>query len=123
MNIIKSTDDGRTVYTLNGDELVSAEIVKEDNENVIKISGAIKTVAAPCFSEIIFDAMKTKENFTLDFSGVTYIASAGLRVLLNMQQCIDDGEAPDVRIINVTNLVMEVFESTGFAGLLNIIKS
>ena len=59
----------------------------------------------------------------MDFSEITYIASAGLRVLLNMQQCIDDGEGPDVKIINVTNLVMEVFESTGFAGLLNIIKS
>lgn len=123
MNIVKTNVDGRTVYTLNGDELVSAEMIKEGNEKVIKISGAIKTVVAPCFSEIIFDAMKMKENFTLDFSEVTYIASAGLRVLLNMQQCIDDGEGPDVRIINVTNLVMEVFESTGFADLLNIVKS
>ena len=41
MDIIKSNVDGRIVYTLNGDELVSAEIVKEENEKIIKIFGAV----------------------------------------------------------------------------------
>ena len=48
------------------------------------------------------------------------MASAGLRVLLNMQQKIDEQEQNEVRIRNLSKAVRDVFESTGFINLLDV---
>ena len=77
-------------------------------------------MVAPCFAEVIEKCLESCEDFILDFEEVTYIASAGLRVLLNMQQEIDDSESFSVKIINISESVREVLESTGFIDILVI---
>ena len=77
-------------------------------------------MVAPCLDEAIKIAASQSETYSIDFSGVTYIASAGLRVLLNMQQDIDENDKPEVLITNVPDAVREVFEQTGFDNILSI---
>ena len=54
----------------------------------------------------------------LDFKGVEYISSAGLRVLLGAQKRFQ--KLGSMKVTNVCEAVMEVFEMTGFADILTI---
>ena len=54
----------------------------------------------------------------MDFSGLEYISSAGLRVLLATQKIMNKQGA--MRVINVNEVVMDVFDVTGFADILTI---
>lgn len=119
MAITKQKTENTVTYSL-GDEKVLVVSVESTDKMILKIQGAIKTLVAPCLDEVIGEAMSENKEFDIDFSEVTYIASAGLRVLLNMQQDIDENEKPEVAITNVSDSVKEVFEQTGFINILNI---
>ena len=54
----------------------------------------------------------------LDLSGLEYISSAGLRVLLSAQKKMQ--QKGSMKVKNVCEDVMEVFEMTGFADILVI---
>ena len=56
------------------------------------------------------------KNLVLDLKGLEYISSAGLRVLLSAQKKMGGA----MKLTNVCELVMEVFEMTGFADILVI---
>ncbi len=119
MAITKIKNENSVTYLLGNEKVLVADFEQEE-KTIIKINGAIKTLVAPCLEEVIKFAMEKNEEFSIDFSEVTYIASAGLRVLLNMQQEIDENDKPDVIIINVQDNVKEVFEQTGFNNILSI---
>ena len=55
---------------------------------------------------------------TLDFEGLDYISSAGLRVLLSTQKLMSKQGAMKLR--NVGETIMEIFEVTGFSDILTI---
>ena len=55
----------------------------------------------------------------LDFSGLEYISSAGLRVLLAAQKTMSRQGKMTIRNVNET--IMEVFEITGFVEILTIV--
>ena len=109
MAITKQKSENMITYSL-GDEKVLVASIDRSDKMTLKIDGAIKTLVAPCLDEVIKDAMTENSEFFIDFSGVTYIASAGLRVLLNMQQDIDENEKDEVKIINVPDSIKEIFE-------------
>ena len=56
--------------------------------------------------------------FELDVKGMEYISSAGLRVLLSAQKKMQ--KVGSMKVVNVCETVMEVFEMTGFADILVI---
>ena len=58
------------------------------------------------------------KNLILDFKGLEYISSAGLRVLLAAQKKMQ--KIGSMKVINVCEAVMEVFEITGIADVLVI---
>ena len=58
------------------------------------------------------------KNIVLDVKGMEYISSAGLRVLLSAQKKMQ--KIGSMKVINVCEEVMEVFEMTGFADILVI---
>lgn len=119
MAITMQRADGTIIYSLGNEKVLTATF--ESNEKIIlKIDGAIKTLVAPCFEEVIKEAISLDKDLIIDLSNVTYIASAGLRVLLDMQQEIDENESPDVVLVNIQDPIKEVFEQTGFINILNI---
>ena len=58
------------------------------------------------------------KNLVLDVKGMAYISSAGLRVLLAAQKKMQ--KIGSMKVTNVREEVMEVFEMTGFADILTI---
>ncbi len=91
---------------------------KENNKLVVVPEGKIDTITAPEFENIIQENLDGVDNITIDFNLVEYISSAGLRVLLALQKVMN--KKGDMKLINVCDEVMEVFEITGFIDILNV---
>ena len=94
------------------------EIKKSAENTVIEIVGRLDTTTAPSLEKTINESIEEIKNLTLDFKGLEYISSAGLRVLLAVQKKMN--QIGSMKVTNVCESVMEVFEITGFADILTI---
>ncbi|WP_197026855.1 STAS domain-containing protein [Butyrivibrio sp. FCS014] len=84
------------------------------------LEGMLDTKTAPQLSEAIITPISELEEINLDFAKLEYLTSAGLRVILEAQQEMDDKNGK-LTIKNVNEEIMEVFEMTGFVDVLTII--
>ena len=92
---------------------------KKNAENtVIELAGRLDTTTAPALDKTINGDLGDTKNLTLDLKKLEYISSAGLRVLLAAQKKLQ--KIGTMKVINVCEEVMEVFEMTGFADILVI---
>lgn len=57
-------------------------------------------------------------DLTFDMKELDYVSSAGLRLLLKAQKQMNT--QGDMRLVNVNDIVMEVFEVTGFSSILKV---
>ena len=64
------------------------------------------------------DSLDNASDLTLDFGKLDYISSADLRVLLSAQKAM--AKKGGMRVVNVNEIVGEVFEVTGFSDILTI---
>ena len=94
------------------------EIKKSAENTVVEIVGRLDTTTAPSLEKTLNEDMGETKNLILDFKGLEYISSAGLRVLLAAQKKMQ--KLGSMKLINVCESVMEVFEITGFADILVI---
>lgn len=83
----------------------------------IRLTGRIDSDNAPSVEKRIFSQLVDGEEARLDASGLTYISSAGLRVLLRVSKA-----HPDLRIVNVSHEIYEILEMTGFTEIMRIEK-
>lgn len=96
-------------------------IKKEANGNELKVTvaGRLDTTTAPELESELKASMDGVENLILDFKNLEYISSAGLRVLLSTQKTMNTQGKMTVSSVN--DVIMEIFEVTGFSEILNII--
>ena len=94
------------------------EIKKNAENTTIEIVGRLDTTTAPSLEKTINEDIEETKNLVLDFEGLEYISSAGLRVLLGAQKKMQ--QVGSMKVVNVKEIVMEVFEITGFADILTI---
>ena len=97
---------------------MTIEIKRNVNETIIEAAGRLDTTTAPVLDKTINEDIEGTKNLVLDLKGVEYISSAGLRVLLSAQKKMQQNGSMKVK--NVCEAVMEVFEMTGFADILVI---
>ena len=97
---------------------MTIEIKKNETETIIEIVGRLDTITAPALDKTINEDRGDAKNIVLDVKGMEYISSAGLRVLLSAQKKMQ--KIGSMKVINVCEEVMEVFEMTGFADILVI---
>ncbi len=91
---------------------------KTGNDLTFVLEGRLDTITAPAFEKEIRQNLKGIENLVIDLKGLEYISSAGLRVLLSAQKVMNRQGEMVVR--NANDVVMDVFEVTGFIDILNI---
>ena len=82
----------------------------------IALDGRLDTTTAPEFESFLSENYDGNGSIVIDCEKLIYISSAGLRVLLTAQKKAKNA----MKLINVCELVMEVFEMTGFADILVI---
>ena len=97
---------------------MTIEIKKNNQETIIEIIGRLDTITAPALDKTINEDIGDTKNLVLDVKGMEYISSAGLRVLLAAQKKMQ--KIGSMKVVNVCEEVMEVFEMTGFADILVI---
>ena len=97
---------------------MTIEIKKNNQETTIEIVGRLDTITAPALDKTINEDIGDTKNLILDVKGMEYISSAGLRVLLSAQKKMQ--KIGSMKVINVCDEVMDVFEMTGFADILVI---
>lgn len=92
-------------------------IFNRNEENLyINLDGRLDTITAPEFEEFLNSNLNGVKNVKLDCEKLVYISSAGLRVLLSLNKKMKSS----LKLVNVQELVMEVFEVTGFVDILEI---
>ena len=94
------------------------EIKKNIEDTTIEIVGRLDTTTAPSLEKTINEDIVGTKNLILDLKGLEYISSAGLRILLGTQKKMQ--KIGSMKVINVCENVMDVFEITGFADILTI---
>ena len=97
---------------------MTIEIKRNVEGTIIELAGRLDTTTAPALDKTINEDIADAKNLVLDVKGLEYISSAGLRVLLGAQKKMQ--KIGSMKVINVCEAVMEVFEMTGFADILTI---
>lgn len=91
------------------------------NQNVIiTLKGRLDTMTAPQLDDeaknINFDELET---VTLNLKDLEYISSSGLRVILALYKNLKS-KGGNLKIVNVSNTIMELFSMTGMSDYLDI---
>jgi anti-sigma B factor antagonist len=84
----------------------------------LEIIGRLDTTTAPELEAAIDGCLNDTQALVLDFHGLEYISSAGLRVLLKAQKSM--AKKGSMKVLNVNETIMEVFDITGFSDILTI---
>ena len=92
--------------------------ISEGEKLTLAISGRLDTNSSPKLEAELRQSVGGVTELVFDFSEVEYISSAGLRVLLAAQKVMN--RQGSMKLIGVSDEVMEVFEITGFADILTI---
>ena len=83
-----------------------------------QVNGRIDTVTVTEADMVLKADLDKVTEMTLDFKELDYISSAGLRLLLSLQKIMN--KQGSMKIVNVNETVMEIFEVTGFSDILTI---
>jgi anti-anti-sigma factor len=85
---------------------------------VISVKGRIDSYTAPQFSESLRSLTQEGANrIILDLSGVSYISSAGLRVLIDIHKTCKRLDSGELILVNVPQRVLETLDLAGFSPL------
>ena len=90
----------------------------ENGKAVFSLEGRLDTLSAPELEKELKDSLHDVSELTLDFYGLEYISSVGLRLLLAAQKTME--RQGSMKVVNVNETVMEIFEVTGFSDFLTI---
>ena len=83
----------------------------------ILLEGRLDSFTAPELDAVITKELNDVDELVLDLENLEYISSAGLRVVLKAQKTMGAGR---MTVVHINEVIMEVFEITGFADILTI---
>lgn len=95
---------------------MTVEIKKDGQVMTVEVVGRVDTMTAPELGDKINDNIDNVTELYLDFAGVEYVSSAGLRVILSTQKTMN--AKGKMVLTNVRPEVKEVFDITGFTDIL-----
>ena len=93
------------------------KVLNGENAKIIVV-GRLDTQTAPDLEKEIDNVVSNLKELVFDMTGLEYISSAGLRVVLKLKKIMD--RVGTLEVINPNELVLEVFEITGFSALLGL---
>ena len=90
---------------------------KNNGDMTVSVAGRLDTVTAPELETLLGEQYEGSTSITFDCQDLSYVSSAGLRVLLTAHKRMKGR----MKLTGVGELVMEVFEMTGFADVWEIV--
>ena len=92
---------------------------KSDIKAELFLEGRLDTNAAPDAQQAFMKVAEKYSDIVINFSDLAFISSAGLRAILVLQKYANRAGI-NITYTNIKPSVREVFELTGFSGILNI---
>jgi len=94
--------------------------IEKGAETILSLSGQLDTLTATDFEKEIHDILADNAlSVILDGMELTYVSSAGLRLLLTLQKGMT-AKGGTLRLRNIKEDIMEIFNITGFSSILTI---
>ncbi len=91
---------------------------KTGSAMTVVLSGRIDSLTAPELEKSLMPELEGVTDLVFDIADISYISSAGLRVLLAADKIV--GEVGEVCIKNASQDVRDIFQVTKFDLLMNI---
>ena len=91
---------------------------QSDDRLTIALEGRLDISTAPELEQVVVGSLDGVADLVFDLEKLSYISSAGLRVLLLAQKKMN--KQGSMKVIHVNEMVMEVFVNMGFAGIMTI---
>ena len=98
---------------------MEVKVLKEENSIKVLIKGRIDSDTSPKLEKELKKHVSKSLEMILDFEQVDYISSAGLRAILAISKAFEHKKS-SLTIINVSPVIAEVFDMTGFSEVINI---
>ena len=97
---------------------MNINIIYNEEKTTLALSGRLDTTTSPKLQEALMSEFCNEKHIELDLTRLIYVSSAGLRVLL-MGEKTAKATGRRQTLVNVSPDIMEVFEITGFSGVLH----
>lgn len=99
--------------------MLSIEKTAENGKLLLALEGRLDTVTSQELERELIGSMEGVGELTLDFEKLDHLSSAGLRVLLIAQKTMA-GKGGRMKVVHVNDVIMDIFETTGFSDILVI---
>ena len=96
------------------------DLINRGQEGELVLVGRLDSVTSVEAEKVIDELTQRFDVLILNMKDLDYISSAGLRILKRAYMSMRR-KGGSLKLKNVNKMVMEVFEVTGFAGLLQFI--
>ena len=101
------------------EEIITSEITQEKNWTVLAVSGRLDRMTAPQIGEQAEAALASCSQFAVDVKGLSYLSSAGIRILLRLAKKAKAGQK-DFAICGAEGFVKEVIEDSNMNAIVTI---
>lgn len=92
--------------------------INANGKVTVQLIGRLDTTTAPQLEMDLKKSIDGVTDLVFDFSGLEYLSSAGLRVIMAAEKVM--GRQGSMKLIHVNEEVMDVFEMTGLSDILMI---
>jgi anti-sigma B factor antagonist len=92
------------------------ELSERDGARVVKASGEIDIISSPPLRDALLSAVAAAELVVLDLSGVSFLGSSGLAVLVEVRDHARQSDR-ELRLACTTRIVLRALEATGLREL------
>ena len=97
---------------------MTIEKILNGEQATLVVKGRLDTQTAPELEVALDEIIAGLKELTFDMTGLEYVSSAGLRVILKAQKIMN--AQGSMKLIGVNDNIMEVFDITGFLDILTI---
>ncbi|MBR5357608.1 MAG: STAS domain-containing protein [Clostridiales bacterium] len=98
--------------------MLNIDMNSEGEKLTVKLEGRLDTTTSPELESELGKSLDGIKELEFDFSGLEYLSSAGLRVLLNAQKTMN--QQGEMKLTGVSDTIKEIFEVTGFSDILTV---
>ena len=96
--------------------------LKEGNTLTVRPQGRLDTATSPVLEKELQPQLDGIQYVVMDFSSVEYISSGGLRMLLAVEQLLEE-RGGKLKVIHVNDYILEVFDMVGFMDVVEVEKN
>lgn len=101
--------------------MASAEIEKNGSTLTVQPGGRMDTLRSPQLEQELQPYLADATQIVMDFTEVEYISSAGLRLLLWLEQQMET-RGGEVQVIHANESVLKIFSLAGFMDVVHVIR-